>query len=168
MRCSLPHNYVEEAVFCVLYVFLGPVDDYVLAPVARFSGVWKVPVLTPGGRPTAFDTRTLYPLLVRLKGFYAEIGRLFSSLVREWDWSVLGLLYQEGDEVKGHSVCYFPVASIYNTFTNKPSTEKFNNTNTNFTEILLRFQSNSRSECYIFNFTQKSTSFFFDENNEKG
>ncbi|MPC90694.1 Atrial natriuretic peptide receptor 1 [Portunus trituberculatus] len=54
-------------------VFLGPVEAYVLAPVARFSGAWNVPLLTPGGQPNAFDTRKDYPLLTRLKGFYTEV-----------------------------------------------------------------------------------------------
>ena len=31
-------------------VFLGPISEYVLAPVARFSSIWKVPILTTGGQ----------------------------------------------------------------------------------------------------------------------
>lgn len=36
-------------------VFLGPIYDYVLAPVARYSGMWKIPVITTGGLAAAFQ-----------------------------------------------------------------------------------------------------------------
>jgi hypothetical protein len=35
-------------------VFLGPVCDYVLAPVARYCGVWNMPIITAGGLATGF------------------------------------------------------------------------------------------------------------------
>ncbi|KAK3875389.1 hypothetical protein Pcinc_019727 [Petrolisthes cinctipes] len=143
-------------------VFLGPVDDYVLAPVARFSGAWDVPLLTPGGQPSAFDIRKDYPLLTRLKGyyteyifhplllfFYIEVGRLLWSVVNHWGWEVLGLLYEENDEKEdGHSVCHFTLASIYETFNNtKPHLEKFNcKSITNFTQLILNFQDKDTSE----------------------
>ncbi|XP_042211451.1 atrial natriuretic peptide receptor 3-like, partial [Homarus americanus] len=129
-------------------VFLGPVDDYVLAPVARFSGAWNVPSLTPGGQPSAFDSRKDYPLLTRLKGFYTEVGKLFSSVVKHWDWKVLGLIYEDRDDEKGNSVCHFTLASIYNSFDAKPYTQKFmKSTNRNFTELLMSFHDKARSEC---------------------
>ncbi|XP_064111440.1 uncharacterized protein LOC135218929 [Macrobrachium nipponense] len=125
-------------------VFLGPVDDYVLAPVARFSGRWNVPLLTPGGQPSAFDSRKDYPLLTRLKGFYTEVGQLFSSVVKHWGWKVLGIIYEENDHDKGHSVCYFTLASIYKTFDNKPHFEKFSRSTTRFDDLLIRFQDKAR------------------------
>lgn len=42
-------------------VFLGPICDYVLAPVARYAGVWQRPVLTTGGLAAAFN--------IKVKGF---------------------------------------------------------------------------------------------------
>lgn len=36
-------------------VFLGPICDYVLAPVARYASVWQRPVLTTGGLNSAFN-----------------------------------------------------------------------------------------------------------------
>ena len=38
-------------------VFLGPICDYVLAPVARYASVWQRPVLTTGGLSAAFNTK---------------------------------------------------------------------------------------------------------------
>jgi hypothetical protein len=36
-------------------VFLGPICDYVLAPVARYASVWQKPVISTGGLATAFN-----------------------------------------------------------------------------------------------------------------
>lgn len=36
-------------------VFLGPICDYVVAPVARYASVWQRPVLTTGGLAAAFN-----------------------------------------------------------------------------------------------------------------
>lgn len=38
-------------------VFLGPICDYVLAPVARYASVWQRPVLTTGGLASAFNSK---------------------------------------------------------------------------------------------------------------
>lgn len=38
-------------------VFLGPICDYVLAPVARYASVWRRPVLTTGGLAAAFNNK---------------------------------------------------------------------------------------------------------------
>lgn len=38
-------------------VFLGPICDYVLAPVARYASVWQLPVLTTGGLSAAFNVK---------------------------------------------------------------------------------------------------------------
>lgn len=38
-------------------VFFGPICDYVIAPVARYAGVWDRPVLTTGGMAYAFNNK---------------------------------------------------------------------------------------------------------------
>jgi Receptor family ligand binding region len=38
-------------------VFFGPICDYVIAPVARYAGVWERPVLTTGGMAYAFNNK---------------------------------------------------------------------------------------------------------------
>lgn len=43
-------------------VFLGPICDYVLAPVARYAGVWQRPLLTTGGLASAFNNKVNVPL----------------------------------------------------------------------------------------------------------
>lgn len=37
--------------------FIGLICKYVLAPISRFSGVWGIPVITPGGLSEAFNLK---------------------------------------------------------------------------------------------------------------
>lgn len=37
--------------------FFGPICDYVLAPISRYSGVWEIPILTAAGLPDAFSLK---------------------------------------------------------------------------------------------------------------
>lgn len=46
-------------------VFLGPICDYVLAPVARYASVWRRPVLTTGGLASAFNNKVIYTSLFK-------------------------------------------------------------------------------------------------------
>jgi len=76
-------------------VFLGPVCDYVIAPVARYAGVWGVPVITAGGQADAFHHKTpgQYSSLTRMTGSYSAIGHALKSILNKFGWSVAGLLY---------------------------------------------------------------------------
>ena len=48
-------------------VFLGPACAYSVAPVARFSHYWGIPVLTAGGLVTALRDKTEYKMLTRVQ-----------------------------------------------------------------------------------------------------
>lgn len=42
-------------------MIFGPIDDYSLAPVSRFAGVWGIPIVSPGGFAEAFTiTKQVY------------------------------------------------------------------------------------------------------------
>lgn len=59
-------------------VFLGPLCPYVLAPVARYSSIWEIPVLTTGGQEESFDHKQPhYPLLTRMNGSFLQVGLIF-------------------------------------------------------------------------------------------
>lgn len=49
------------------HVFLGPTCDYAIAPIARFSYYWGIPVLTAGGMVSAFGDKSEYKLLTRMQ-----------------------------------------------------------------------------------------------------
>ena len=56
-------------------VFLGPVCEYALALISRFAERWGTPVLSPAGKPEAFNEHThrYYEMLIRLNGYYTEV-----------------------------------------------------------------------------------------------
>jgi len=59
-------------------VFLGPLCPYVLAPVARYSSIWEIPVLTTGGQEESFDHKQPhYRLLTRMNGSFLQVGHIF-------------------------------------------------------------------------------------------
>ncbi|CAG5126337.1 unnamed protein product, partial [Candidula unifasciata] len=49
------------------HVFVGPACEYAIAPVARFSYYWGIPVLTAGGMVSAFADKNEYKLLTRVQ-----------------------------------------------------------------------------------------------------
>lgn len=63
-------------------VFLGPIDDYVLAPVARFATVWRTPVLTTGGLAGAFDNK---------------VKKIFNKREKTWNFGVQQQSVSKGD-----------------------------------------------------------------------
>ncbi len=67
-------------------MFFGPVCPYVLAPVARYSGVWDRPVLTTGGKASSFRGKVQYPLLTTVGGTYEQFAVFFAHLMKKFEW----------------------------------------------------------------------------------
>ncbi|CRK98556.1 CLUMA_CG011905, isoform B [Clunio marinus] len=107
-RCS--STYGPIAAFDLIYlqeadVFLGPICDYVLAPVARYATVWNRPVLTTGGLAVAFNNKLNFPTLTRMLS-YSEMTNAIKKIVSYFKWEVFGFfLYNFNDAGKGHSEC---------------------------------------------------------------
>lgn len=53
-------------------VFLGPICDYVLAPVARYAAVWETSVISTGGLAAAFNYKVSQ---CRVRKFFLEYSR---------------------------------------------------------------------------------------------
>ena len=52
-------------------VFLGPVCEYVISPVAKYAGVWNIPLMTAAAQADGFTHKQPnYPLLTRMMGSY--------------------------------------------------------------------------------------------------
>lgn len=65
---------------------MGPVCPYVLAPVARFSGKWNIPVLSTGGQAKTFRQKEQYPLLTTIGGIYEQFATFFVKLLDFYEW----------------------------------------------------------------------------------
>ena len=96
-------------------MFIGPVCPYVLAPVARFSGKWKIPVLSTGGHASAFRVKVDYPLLTTVGGNYEMFGEFFNLLLKKYHWEKFALLYRV-IKSKGTTPCDFNVQAIWKAF----------------------------------------------------
>lgn len=96
-------------------VFFGPTCSYVLAPVARYSSEWDLPVVTSSGQNDNFDVKhTNFRLLTRMNGSFSQVGQLFIETLRRFGWQVVALLYHEfRDRAKGHSDCFFNLAAVF-------------------------------------------------------
>jgi atrial natriuretic peptide receptor A len=67
-------------------IFLGPLCPYVLAPVARYSSIWEIPVLTTGGQEESFDHKQPhYRSLTRMNGSFLQVGLIFVQVFLYFD-----------------------------------------------------------------------------------
>ena len=97
-------------------VFLGPACDYSVAPIARFSPHWNIPVITGGALVQAFLDKTQYRLLTRMTGSYAKLGESVGRLFAAYNWTVGALLYHNNlgrRQSLGKSNCFFVMEATY-------------------------------------------------------
>lgn len=139
-------------------VFLGPVCEYAIAPVARYSPYWNIPVLSAGAFPFAFDNKSEYRQLTRVHLAYTTCADFFVYTAHNFNWTTLGLIYHDNDarDSKGRSDCYFQIEAFFyrlaKFFVRKPWNKKFDETVTEMSdyETLLKEASlNARSKSSI-------------------
>lgn len=96
-------------------IFLGPLCPYVLAPVARYSSVWGIPILTAGGQNDNFDHKEPhYRILTRMNGYYSQIATIVLQVLKKFNWTVVALLFHNyEDRTKGNSNCYFTLGAVF-------------------------------------------------------
>ena len=92
-------------------VFLGPVCDYSLAPIARLSPHWNIPVISPGGQASDFgdkrEPQSEYPLLTRVGFNHDSLSYSLLETMDHFNWSKVELLYSpSGHENIVDKFCY--------------------------------------------------------------
>ncbi|XP_013400521.1 atrial natriuretic peptide receptor 1 [Lingula anatina] len=96
------------------HVFLGPCFSFAVAPVARYSPVWNIPLLTAGARAEAFKSKSNeYQLLTRMLGSHAQVGYFFFSILQQFSWKKVAMVYPLTEI---HKECYFIIEGIYERF----------------------------------------------------
>ncbi|XP_070155765.1 atrial natriuretic peptide receptor 1 isoform X1 [Polyergus mexicanus] len=128
--------------------FLGPVCDYVIAPVARYAGVWGIPVLTAGAQAEAFRHKgEHYPTLTRMMGSHRLVGEALRHILRRFGWKIAGLLFHNHAMAssRGNSECHFTLSAVYTTLNQTPVHKSFNQETTTAEDYrnLLTFVSKS-------------------------
>ncbi|KOC59164.1 Atrial natriuretic peptide receptor 1 [Habropoda laboriosa] len=109
--------------------FLGPVCDYVIAPVARYAGVWGIPVLTAGAQAEAFRYKgEHYPTLTRMMGSHRLVGEALRHILKRFGWKIAGLLYHNHAMAssRGHSECHFTLSAVFTALNQTPVYRSFN------------------------------------------
>ncbi|CAH0383024.1 unnamed protein product [Bemisia tabaci] len=131
-------------------MFLGPVCEYVIAQVARFSGVvWGIPVLTAGAQAKVFDNKTDdFKMLTRMLSGDNLIQIALKQILSDFGWNQVGLLYENYEEDRGHSKCHFTLAAVYSAMGKKSYHEGFYRvaTYSYFLEQLQVMSTKARSE----------------------
>lgn len=109
-------------------VFLGPVNDYVIAPVARYSGVWGIPVITARAQVYSFSYKGDYPTLTRMMGSYRMLGEALHYILNEFGWSVASIVFfnHHQDSSKGNSKCFFMMSAVFQALGKQPVHRSFN------------------------------------------
>lgn len=113
-------------------VFLGPVCDYVIAPVSRYAGVWGIPVLTAGAQAENFFFKSEYKTLTRMMGSYRLVGEALRHILHVFGWSVAGLLYHNHgvSSSKGNSKCHFTLGAVFTALGQRSAHRSFNDSAT--------------------------------------
>ena len=76
-----------------IHAFFGPCCKYALSPVARYSKVWGLPVLTPGGLTPAFSNKAEFPLLTRIVAPYDKLVPFLLDILHRNSWYHTSLLW---------------------------------------------------------------------------
>ncbi|XP_074661507.1 atrial natriuretic peptide receptor 3-like [Tubulanus polymorphus] len=114
-RCSEtygPMNAINFYIQQEAHVFIGPSCDYAVAPVARFSVFWGIPIISSGALVHAFADKTEFPLLTRIVGNYDTFAHMEYLTLREFDWNRLAFVYEEYPDQK-HTACFFALEALY-------------------------------------------------------
>ncbi|CAL1673800.1 unnamed protein product [Lasius platythorax] len=131
-RCSSTYGPLAAFEFYINQTadaFLGPVCDYVIAPVARYAGVWDIPVLTAGAQAEAFRHKgEHYPTLTRMMGSHRLVGEALRHILRRFGWKIAGLLFHNHEMAssRGNSECHFTLGAVYTALNQTPVHKSFN------------------------------------------
>ncbi|XP_076759179.1 atrial natriuretic peptide receptor 1 isoform X4 [Xylocopa sonorina] len=131
-RCSSTYGPLAAFEFYInrtADAFLGPVCDYVIAPVARYAGVWGIPVLTAGAQAEAFRHKSeQYPTLTRMMGSHRLVGEALRHILKRFGWKIAGLLYHNHalTSSRGNSECHFTLDAVYTALNRTPVYRSFN------------------------------------------
>lgn len=138
--------------------FFGPICDYVLAPVARYASIWKIPVLSSGGLSQAFDHKNQYPTLTRMTGNY-DAGKPIIEAFLHYNWTICAFMFHNFNfnNGKGHSDCHSRLSGMkqqlekYNfTASFSRSFDETNSTYNEYIERLTELKMKARSEFFFF------------------
>ncbi|KAH9488964.1 hypothetical protein Btru_058222 [Bulinus truncatus] len=122
-KCSAVHGPIEAFNFYrenQVSVFIGPVCDYSLAPVARYAPIWGIPVISPGGfahdMSIKHGANAEFLTLTRIGVTFNSLSDfIVGSVLVNFQWTRVFILY----DINGLShvmpkFCYLAASSVAN------------------------------------------------------
>uniref|UniRef100_A0A2C9KXE5 Receptor ligand binding region domain-containing protein n=2 Tax=Biomphalaria glabrata TaxID=6526 RepID=A0A2C9KXE5_BIOGL len=101
-------------------VFIGPVCDYSLAPVARYASVWDLPVISPGGFAHDLSQKhgngAEYTTLTRIGVTFNSLAEfMVDYVIDSLNWTRGYILFDvDGMSDVMPKFCYLAAASMFN------------------------------------------------------
>lgn len=98
-------------------LFLGPVSEYVLAPVARYGQVWELPIISPGGYNDGFRIKEQnFPMLTTILPSSRSMVPMVLAVLRQFGWHHVSIIYQNDLKLlgRGESRYSFLLGSLFN------------------------------------------------------
>lgn len=140
-----------------VHAFLGPACSYAVAPVARYSYCWGIPILTAGGLYSHFSKKTDFKLLTGVQGNYIKSAEFVISVLQHFNFTRAGWAFALGqsggfEDPLGSNDCLQIIKPIYYRLSRLSPNEKMTFTKINETEEgkweehLKKLSNSSRSE----------------------
>ncbi|XP_053386118.1 atrial natriuretic peptide receptor 3-like [Mercenaria mercenaria] len=95
-----------------VHAFFGPFCDFALAPVARFSPHWNIPVLSAGANARDFENKNEYKLLTRVHAIYASNADAFIAIADHFNWTHFAFIFDR-DSGEGKNDCHMWTSNVY-------------------------------------------------------
>lgn len=129
------------------HVYLGPACMYAISPVARYSGVWGIPVVTAGALYDSFKNKTEFKTLTRVQSSLNNVMDAFLTTLDHFNWARIGIMYCENTERLGVAECLHILRPIFDSFPRPPQYTTLTSTNmTTWMEQIADMSKGSRSE----------------------
>ncbi|XP_046576411.1 atrial natriuretic peptide receptor 1-like isoform X1 [Haliotis rubra] len=99
-------------------IFLGPICDYSLAPVARYAPYWNIPVVSPGGFAHDFGADkhspdAEYSTLTRVGVTFNSLAVSLIKITRHYKWTRIKVIYEgEGHKDVTPRFCFLAASAL--------------------------------------------------------
>ena len=107
-----------------VHVFLGPVCDFALAPVARYADAWNIPIISTGGFAYDFGIKTrnmtligdetdTFPTLTRVHLTFISLADFITTVIKYHDWHQIKIIYNRDGHGKVESAfCHLAMSAF--------------------------------------------------------
>ncbi|XP_005113337.1 atrial natriuretic peptide receptor 1 [Aplysia californica] len=145
------HMYYDR----LAHIFIGPYCMFVVAPVARYSSKWGIPIVTPAALLDGFTNKMQFKTLTRVQGSYQKAREFLGAIMTKFEFRHTGLLFHKVEKppdvvTPGENYCFFVMRSFFQMMTVRgvmPMHKSFNQEHeTDYGAVLQEVAKQSRSE----------------------